>query len=87
MASKTIKISEQNYLWLLEIATEMQRKYEKPISFDEALFMMKDKKMKDKKLSDLAGKWKMSGKKAGRLKKSTCSCRSPRRICRKARRT
>jgi len=37
MASKTIKISEENYRWLLGIAADMQKKQGKVVSFDETL--------------------------------------------------
>ena len=60
MTSKTIKISEENYKWLLREAAELQKKRGQIITFDIALSEQKAKKMKKKKLSDLAGRWKMS---------------------------
>ena len=58
MGSKTIKISNETYLWLLRLATEMQKEYNRPVSFDFALNKLKNEKMKKKKLSDFAGVWK-----------------------------
>ena len=44
MGSKTIKIKEENYRWLLKIASDIQKKMGKPVSFDEALTEIKNKK-------------------------------------------
>ena len=41
MASKVIKIKEENYSWLLKIASDLQKKLGKPVSFDEALSEIK----------------------------------------------
>ncbi|MBS3080511.1 hypothetical protein J4221_03495 [Candidatus Pacearchaeota archaeon] len=63
--SKTIKVSKENYLWLLRLAAEMQKEYNKPVSFDIVLEELKNKNMKKKKsILDLAGRWKMSDKEA-----------------------
>lgn len=43
MASKAIKISEENYKWLLKIASDIQKKLGKPVSFDEALSEIRKK--------------------------------------------
>ncbi|MBI2043421.1 hypothetical protein HYT25_03465 [Candidatus Pacearchaeota archaeon] len=70
MTSKTIKISEENYKRLLNIASELQKQREERVSFDDALKIMEAIKMngKKKKLSDLAGKWKyMTDKEANVL--------------------
>ncbi|MBS3092124.1 hypothetical protein J4466_01755 [Candidatus Pacearchaeota archaeon] len=71
MVSKTIKISEENYRWLLKMAADLQSQSERPISFNYTLNAIKNKsynKMKKKKLSDLAGSWKMSDAEAEELK-------------------
>jgi hypothetical protein len=47
MGSKTIKIKEENYRWLLKIASDIQKKLGRPVSFDEALTEIK-KKIKKK---------------------------------------
>ena len=60
MESKTIKISKENYLWLLRLAAEMQKEYHKPVSFDIVINELKNKKMEKKKknILDFAGRWK-----------------------------
>lgn len=57
---RTIKISEESYRKLLAIATELQRRRERKMTFDDAIQDLVGKKVKNKKLSDLAGSWKMS---------------------------
>lgn len=69
MTSKTIKISEENYRWLLEIAAEMQKEYGKPISFDDTLDNIKNKKER-KSIMALAGSWKMSDDEWNNVRKS-----------------
>ena len=59
MATKTIKISEENYRWLVEFSGELRKEQGKPVSIDGALKMLHKGK-----LSDLAGSWKMSDKEA-----------------------
>jgi hypothetical protein len=39
--AKTIKISEENYKWLVKVAAEIQSKKLEPISLDEALSLIK----------------------------------------------
>ena len=69
MESKSIKISEENYRWLLGLAAEMQKKYERTITFDDTLNEVKSIAMQKKKsLLDLAGKWKMSEAEAEKFK-------------------
>lgn len=58
MESKTIKINKENYLWLLRLASELQKEHDRPVSFDFALNTLRNEKMKKKKLSDFAGVWK-----------------------------
>ena len=43
MGSKAIKIKEENYKWLLKLASDIQKKLGKPVSFDEALTEIKKK--------------------------------------------
>lgn len=57
MALKTIKISEENYKWLVELSGEFQKEAGHPVSLDKALKMLHKGK-----LSELAGSWKMSDK-------------------------
>ena len=49
MSSKTIKIKEENYKWLLKIASDIQKKLGRPVSFDEALSEIKNKINKKKR--------------------------------------
>lgn len=71
MTTKTIKVSEENYLWLLRIAAELQKRSERPVSFDETIYSLRSGiKVKRNKLSNLAGSWKMSDKEADILKKN-----------------
>ena len=69
MESKTIKISETNYKWLLALASELQRRSGKPVSFDGAINVIKNKKMQNKKLISLAGSWNMSDDKWENIQK------------------
>ncbi len=59
MTSRTIKISEENYKKLLNIATVLQKQREEKVSFDDALNVMEVENIgkKNKKISDLAGRW------------------------------
>ena len=43
MVSKVIKVKEDNYKWLLEIASDIQKKLGRPVSFDEALTKIRNK--------------------------------------------
>ncbi len=72
MASKTIKISEENYKRLLNVAAELQKQREEKVSFDDAINVMGAENLgkKNKKLSDLAGRWaNMSDKEANAILK------------------
>ena len=71
MESKSIKVSKENYIWLLKLAGELQKNEERVISFDDAINELKEKKMKKKKdIMEFAGIWEdMSDKEAERLKK------------------
>jgi|SRR3989344_2065375 len=60
MASKTIKVSEGNYRWLLGLIAEIQKRSGERATFDDALDDLAERKEKKKKLSDLAGSWKMN---------------------------
>ena len=63
--AKAIKISDDNYIWLLKLAAELQKQRGRVVSFDETLVeIRKGKKMK---LTRLAGSWKMSDSEAKKL--------------------
>ncbi len=55
---KTIKISKETYAKLSEVAGELQMKFKRPVSLDEAMqYLFKEKKEKP---SDFAGAWSLS---------------------------
>lgn len=55
METKVIKISKENYDWLLSVATRMREEEKRTVTFDDAL-----NKIKKQRISDLAGSWKIS---------------------------
>jgi predicted CopG family antitoxin len=55
MTLKTIKISEENYRWLVARSGEIQSSVGRPVSIDKTLSVMRTKN-----LEDLRGSWKMS---------------------------
>ena len=73
MESKTIKISKNNYLWLLRLAAEMQKEHHKPVSFDIVIEELKNKNMKNKRsIMNFAGIWKdISDKEAEKFLKDS----------------
>jgi predicted CopG family antitoxin len=56
MASKTIKVSEENYEWLIGLAAQLQEKRKKRVTFDDALNELQGKKKKED-IMDFAGDW------------------------------
>ena len=64
MDTKTIKISADNYKWLVKVAGELQQETGKTISIDAAL-----KTLRQKKISDLGGSWQMKDKEYNTIKK------------------
>ncbi|MBI4146892.1 hypothetical protein HY489_06170 [Candidatus Woesearchaeota archaeon] len=50
---KTIKISEENYKWLVGYAGKIQEELKEPVSLDRALTLLRPKK-----ISSYAGIWK-----------------------------
>lgn len=65
LMTKTIKISDENYHWLLTKSTELQRKRSAKISFDDTLNELR--KEKNMEILKLAGSLKMSKKEADDL--------------------
>ncbi len=65
MEAKTIKVSSATYRDICEYAGELQKELREPVSIDKALTLLFHKK----KLSDLAGSWKMSEKEAEEIMK------------------
>lgn len=56
----SIKISEENYKMLCSLSGKLREELHKPVSLNEALSFL----YKNRKISDLAGTWKMSDKEA-----------------------
>ena len=54
----SIKISEQNYKILCELSGRLREKLHKPVSINDAISYLYSRR----KVSDLAGTWKMSEK-------------------------
>ena len=65
--SKAVKISDDNYRWLCEMAGALQVREGRMKTIDDALNDVK-KRLKPR-LSDLAGSWKMTDKEAEEMKK------------------
>ncbi len=57
MTQKTIKISEENYRWLLNVAAEVQKNSGARASFDKAIDELKTKNKGSNSIMDLAGAW------------------------------
>lgn len=62
----SVKISEENYKMLNALSGRLRTKFHRPVSINEAISHLNN----NKKLSDLAGAWKMSDKEVDELKKS-----------------
>jgi hypothetical protein len=57
---KTIKVSKETYAKLNEIAGELQVKLRRPVSIEEAMKDLIKRREKGRKISDLAGSWKIT---------------------------
>ena len=65
MTTKSIKISEETYKKLVELAGKLQAELKRPISIEDAIrYLMK------RKLSDLAGSWDVSDEEVKEIKES-----------------
>ncbi len=65
MSTRAVKLSDENYKWLCEVAGSAQAEEKRMVSIDEAV--SKIRKKLSGKLSDLGGSWKMSDKEAKEL--------------------
>lgn len=54
--SMSIKISEENYKWLCSLSGKLRNTLHRPVSVNDAISFLHKKR----KISDLAGTWKMS---------------------------
>ncbi|MFA6889184.1 MAG: hypothetical protein WC254_06840 [Candidatus Woesearchaeota archaeon] len=57
---KTIKISDENYVWLTKLAGKLQHEHAMPMSIDNALTYAH----KSREISELAGSWHLTEKQA-----------------------
>jgi predicted CopG family antitoxin len=65
MTTKSIKLSEETYRKLVELAGKLQTELKKPVSIEEAIkYLMK------KRISDLAGSWEISEEEVMEIKES-----------------
>lgn len=67
---KTIKISEEAYAKLSEIAGELQVRLKHPVSLDEAMKYLISLRGKGVRISDLAGSWHISEEELAEIKAS-----------------
>jgi predicted CopG family antitoxin len=65
MATKSIKVSEETYRKLVELAGKLQAELKKPVSIEDAIrYLMR------RKISDLAGSWDISDEEVKVIKES-----------------
>jgi predicted CopG family antitoxin len=62
--SMSIKINEENYKKLCTLSGELRAKLHKPVSINDTINFLYNKR----KLSELAGKWKMNDKEVEKFK-------------------
>ncbi len=65
MSTKSIKLSEETYRELVELAGKLQAEFKKPVSIEEAI-----KYLLRRKISDLAGSWDVSDEEVRKIKES-----------------
>lgn len=68
--AKTVKISEETYAKLSEIAGELQTRLKRPVSLDEAMKYLISLKGKGVRITDLAGSWDISEEELMEIKAS-----------------
>ncbi len=65
MTTKSIKISEETYKKLVELAGKLHAEQKRPVSVEDAIrYLMK------RKISDLAGSWDISNEEVREIKKT-----------------
>lgn len=67
---KAIKVSKETYAELSAIAGELQVKLKRPVSIEEAMKHLINKRKKGKKITDLAGSWNITDEEAKEIKSS-----------------
>ena len=65
MSTKSIKLSEETYRKLVELAGKLQAELKKPVSIEDAIrYLLK------RRISDLAGSWEISDEEVEEIKES-----------------
>jgi len=67
---KTVKISEETYARLSEIAGELQIRLKRRVSLDEAIRYLLSLRGKGMKITDLAGSWDVSEEEVAQMRAS-----------------
>ncbi len=65
MTTKSIKLSEETYRKLVELAGRLQFELKRPVSIEEAI-----KYLMRRRISDLAGSWEVSDEEVKEIKES-----------------
>jgi predicted CopG family antitoxin len=65
MSTKSIKLSEETYRKLVELAGKLQAEFKKPVSMEDAI-----KYLLKRKIGDLAGSWDVSDEEVREIKES-----------------
>jgi predicted transcriptional regulator len=65
MSTKSIKLSEETYRRLVELAGKLQIEYKKPVSIDDAI-----KYLLKRRISHLAGSWEVNEDELREIKES-----------------
>ena len=68
--AKAIKVSKETYAKLSEIAGELQVKLRRPVSIEEAMKDLIERREKGRKISDLAGSWNITEAESKEIKTS-----------------
>jgi predicted CopG family antitoxin len=67
---KAIKVSKETYAELNAIAGELQVKLKRPVSIEEAMKHLINKRKKGTKITDLAGSWEVNDEELKEIKAS-----------------
>jgi len=65
---KAIKISEENYRWLMDIASKLQKKSGKVMTLNDSINEIKKYYLLKKSIIGLSGKWKMKESESNKIK-------------------
>lgn len=67
---KAVKVSTETYAELSAVAGELQVKLKRPVSIEEAMKHLINRKKKGTKISDLAGSWDLTDEELTEIKAS-----------------